>query len=131
VTASNQFVEGLLLGAGGLIIVSAPLPAAQAFQGLALLRGQEELTRSFGRLSAALDQFARELAAALMQQANIEAQLVQLTGARTGGHLCAMGLVGGVDFRFRRPNSSGGDFHGGVGPGAPLLGHLLRLFAER
>ena len=84
-TSPDKFIEGLLLGSGGLISVSAVLPPAQAFKRLSLLRCHEELAPCFVCASAGLGQFARELPVAFIHQVGIKPRLVQLACPLAGG----------------------------------------------
>ena len=129
--AVGEFVEKLLLDAGGVVIVSAALADAKPVEGLAILGCDDKLTPGGFNQAPSVGQLAGKLRTALLQIDGIGAQLLQAVGTRPGAQFIPAEFVGAGNETIQRTQPVAGSFERGVGSGAFLLGGLFSLLAQR
>jgi len=129
-TELGEFVQELLLGSGGLIIVKAALAVTEALKDFTLPGGQEELAAGLLQLLLRPGRLASRLGATLIEQGAVEATLLELGGPESRRKAGAPQLVVSGDCSLGGAQAASGLVEPKEGPSAKLLGGPLGLLPQ-
>ena len=129
-SALGEFVQELLLGAGGLVIVNPALAVTEALKDLTLPRGQEELVAGFLHLLLGPGRLTSHLEAAFLEQGAVEPVLLELGAPEARRKAGAPPLVVGGNCSLGAAQAARGLLEAQEGPRTKLLGGLLGFLPQ-
>ena len=129
-TELGEFVQELLLGSGGLIIVKAALAVTEALKDFTLAGGQPEFVAGLLHLLLGPGRLTSHLDATFLEQGAIEAALFELGGPEARRKAGAPPLVVGGNCSLGATQATRGLLEPQEGLRAKLLGGLLGFLPQ-